>query len=1367
MAQVAGGGIPTTDGEKRLVRTLREGLPDSYLIYHNFELPSDRGQHFEYDVVVVGTHAIYVIEDKYWHGTIKGNDIHCILNSGTSKDNPAAQSSRLAKILRSYLLSKAPVLAKVWVQDVIHISGNNVSIEVQGNTRQKMTTPETICHFILNRENLTNSFKQRTEPIGTYVPSIQNALKPVSFFENKRRIHEYQIVETGEQTELYKEYTGYNVNLGESSQRLLIKEFFMDPYLSYQDQQRQMRLLKRDYKALEALRGSRQIIRPRTGFEPDGDAHRFVVVYDQAEGKPLTEWFLEEKRMPEKQIRKLLLSALRALKDVHDNGLVHRNLSPDSLLIDEGENVVYLRNFEYSRLPKSMDETIGAVGIAGVVSRYKHLEALDLSHADKSHDLYSLGTIFYDLLAGTDTKQLIREGGRLTPPEQVEDSELAEIILGLSDSRSDARYPDVDTVIELIADAEKTADSGFEVKDRYQVGDRIDNRYYVEEIIGSGGSSEVYRAFYEPSEEMFAIKIMKNQRGSIETVKAEYRKLRELRHDHIAKVKDVDTVGGGRQYLLKMEYIKGKPLSRYLSDKEFTVHKMISWGKQILSAICYLQVQHPPIVHADIKPANIMINDEGNAVLIDFNVSRHAGDSHVMGGTRRYMAPDALTSPNDLSNDTFSLGVVLFEAICDKYPFESTTPQVGGAVRDPRQSRSSLSLELADWLVKACQPAREDRFPSAAAMLEALNSVPHLVEAQYSRAEELEAELNRLPLMQIEGKRYFNRFLPYYQSFYSQSAIGNAGTRGLDVFSRLTYVDTKLDRQLRNAILSARHKLVIITGNAGDGKTAFIKQLERLVEQKQGSITYYDSKNGSEFEFEGVKVITNYDGSQDEGDQDNTDVLDRFFEPFKGLSCFDNAQSDEVRMIAINEGRLLEFLSEHPDYPDLKEKVIAYLNEHKADDSRLVIINLNWRSVVARSSTATHDSIAENLLERFTDPAFFRECRDCTHKDICPVYYNVNAVRDESIGSKVREQIRGAVNLVHMRKKLHITMRDIRSALSYILFGTLSCGEIAELSQSEHKSAYQLELLACYYYNRLFNWHPAQSSSDRVMQQLEKIDAAEVPVPSTDRQLSLIAASGQSLYQQADLASKHDLALLDRLFDSRPKDYRDFQEAGKVEAFRHFLKMSKRKYYCEGLHAASEGEKLLPYNHAEVFAELVSGAKDPTIIKPDLIRAISYTEQVYHAYADGNICIREIKQKGSSIVSVRVFPERLFAVRVQRPPGGDSGYVEHIPDSIELYYMTNPRIKFTITLDLYELLMKVLQGYVPSRQELRGPFINLTIFKNQISGLHYDTLILTEDERQFYQLQKKDGKLTFAPALVQIESATRTEVNENGLEDLA
>src|SRR5437773_1588387 len=136
---------------------------------------------------------------------------------------------------------------------------------------------------------------------------------------------------------------------------------------------------------------------------------------------------------------------------------------------------------------------------------------------------------------------------------------------------------------------------------------------------------------------------------------------------------------------------------------------------------------------------------------------------------------------------------------------------------------------------------------------------------------------------------------------YSQSERGNAGTRDYDP---KTYVQTQLDAQLIPRIFNPLTKLVVLTGNAGDGKTAFIKHVEADAKSRGAKFTK-QTDNSSQFSLEGVTYQTLYDGSQDFEGTKNDALLASFFWELEGEKPPENKLT---KIIAINEGKLRDFI---------------------------------------------------------------------------------------------------------------------------------------------------------------------------------------------------------------------------------------------------------------------------------------------------------------------------------------------------------------------------------------------------------------------------------------------------------------------------
>ena len=163
-----------------------------------------------------------------------------------------------------------------------------------------------------------------------------------------------------------------------------------------------------------------------------------------------------------------------------------------------------------------------------------------------------------------------------------------------------------------------------------------------------------------------------------------------------------------------------------------------------------------------------------------------------------------------------------------------------------QQYNEKLTEEFAEFVMKSIITDKSKRFGTAKDMLAALEKIG------------LDGILKDTTMVSIINNPEDNgNPVDYINSLYSQSRHGNRGTRAgshSHAFDSLTYTATKLDKELLGDIRQLKYKLIIITGNAGDGKTAFIHRIENIGENK----VTFESNNGSSFDISGVKFQTNY-----------------------------------------------------------------------------------------------------------------------------------------------------------------------------------------------------------------------------------------------------------------------------------------------------------------------------------------------------------------------------------------------------------------------------------------------------------------------------------------------------------------------------
>lgn len=262
------------------------------------------------------------------------------------------------------------------------------------------------------------------------------------------------------------------------------------------------------------------------------------------------------------------------------------------------------------------------------------------------------------------------------------------------------------------------------------VGKRLDSRYEIQEIIGVGGMAVVYKAYDNIDDRTVAVKILKEEFLANEEFrrrfKNESKAIAVLSHPNIVKVYDV-SYGDKIQYIV-MECVDGITLKEYIRQQGVINYKeAVFFVTQILRA---LQHAHDKgIVHRDIKPQNIMLLENGAIKVTDFGIARFSrSETRTMTdstiGSVHYISPEqARGDVTDDKADIYSVGVMLYEMLTGKLPFESDNT-VSVAIMQlqqdpvkPRDINPSIPVGLEQIVLKAMQKNVNDRYQSAAEML--------------------------------------------------------------------------------------------------------------------------------------------------------------------------------------------------------------------------------------------------------------------------------------------------------------------------------------------------------------------------------------------------------------------------------------------------------------------------------------------------------------------------------------------------------------------------------------------------------------------------------------------------------------------------
>jgi serine/threonine protein kinase len=481
--------------------------------------------------------------------------------------------------------------------------------------------------------------------------------------------------------------------------------------------------------------------------------------------------------LPVDEVLRIATEIANGLAHIHDCRILYLDLQPQNVRFDKWHKIRLL-DFDTAL---SLDDTSQLDLSHRPVTGYMAPELLEKASVDERADLYSLGATIYEMcqgyppFGGASTEIQAARGTTPLPRLDRDDlpEDLQDLVLSLLASRPERRPASATEVLARLESiragistpAPRTGDSQpfprpdpAELQEStvtkaagYDVGDVIDDRFEVLEIIDQGGFSKVYRVSDEMEGEERALKLFNNAAG-YNAVRRELRALRKIRHPNVVEVFWASKTRAGEWYLIT-EFIHGERLDQFTTETRcLRDREALDVALDLLDALVafhpdsarlgeldakrregdlseteyqeWMELSERGLVHRDIKPRNVILTRTG-AKLLDFNIASRVGDPvRTQSGTPPYQPPDVDLTRWDVAPDLFAVGVILYELLCNgHHPYPNRMPVVYEPVIDPRTIRPDLNAELAQFLMKACAPAKPDRFSTAAEMQLALDEV--------------------------------------------------------------------------------------------------------------------------------------------------------------------------------------------------------------------------------------------------------------------------------------------------------------------------------------------------------------------------------------------------------------------------------------------------------------------------------------------------------------------------------------------------------------------------------------------------------------------------------------------------------------------
>lgn len=272
-------------------------------------------------------------------------------------------------------------------------------------------------------------------------------------------------------------------------------------------------------------------------------------------------------------------------------------------------------------------------------------------------------------------------------------------------------------------------------------------KYRILDPLGRGGMARVYRAYHPQLDRYVAVKVLRSDLVEDEEFLTRFRceaqTVAALRHPNIVQVFDFEVQDD--VYYIVMEFLDGDTLKTRLNDyrmrgEQMPLGEMVRILLDVLDGLAYAHSEG--MIHRDVKPANIMLTKRGQAVMTDFGIAqiigstRHTASGALMG-TLNYMAPEqGLKGHSDARSDIYSLGIVFYEMLTQRTPFDADTPlailmkHLNDPLPLPRQIDPTIPEAFERIVLKALAKQPEDRYQRAEEMARALHEATEEAEIE-------------------------------------------------------------------------------------------------------------------------------------------------------------------------------------------------------------------------------------------------------------------------------------------------------------------------------------------------------------------------------------------------------------------------------------------------------------------------------------------------------------------------------------------------------------------------------------------------------------------------------------------------------------
>lgn len=730
MAKLIRIGDAVGPGEKLTAERLEAELPPSWTIICNKVVTGRNQPRREVDFIVVGDNAVFVIDEKNWHGTIRGDDKGWVLRGGDSDYSPISKAEGVARQLAGNLRDNVARLRdkvgkRPFVYSRVLLSADDVACSVQdprvATDVLKLHSAATELEYTDRRHDERASIGQLRAAIVQYLAELRDRPRIPAV------IDQYKVLEVVHDRGKVITLRGCHEDGSERMLQLIQRESTELSSRAAADRQQKLR----DYEALRLLAELRRVPAVHPYFEwRDGDF--WVVPFDSPKGVSLRFDHVARGAPSRDEFLRVWVDGFRALDAVHDHGVVHRNMGPDSIFIDAGR--IQFSDFSLARLPDfgSLPPDTRPTTAEGFASPEARI---GFGLTEPRSDVYSLAASMLYWATGIEPPiALPLEAESFRGAALATLGSLADLV-GQCLAEEPEDRPTASSVVATCAPLLDTAEAGAPAaseedasrRRRFGVGDFIEGQYEVLAILGTGSTAVTYLVNDTLVSRRYVLKSLVDREHANALAANEFTILSELSHPGFPRVFDLRPYEAPFQ--LKLELIDGLTLAEIAEIADPDPALALRVGRDLGDALRYLEGRD--LTHRDISPDNIVVPTDAaqSVALLDFGLAGIDPGGAV--GTARYRDPVVeRTGAWSPAADRYSLAVVLFEIATGRLPYLITGPHLDKStiVDFSDEEKQGLPAYLAAALRRAVDPDPDRRFETATAFVEAISGADVVAE---------------------------------------------------------------------------------------------------------------------------------------------------------------------------------------------------------------------------------------------------------------------------------------------------------------------------------------------------------------------------------------------------------------------------------------------------------------------------------------------------------------------------------------------------------------------------------------------------------------------------------------------------------------